>query len=157
MAVQAFGEQMQGNGLEQSMEAFNEAHEKNSRSLLNLAEGRKATASRPMYDPSHPDNLWPVMLHHPGKGELTVGRTLKGVNDTSERAAITKANLKAKAEALSDGYRLEPYVKPQVAVLDPAAEKAQLLKRNQELEGHITQLNDQFAKLVARLDAKDKE
>lgn len=154
MGVFAPQENMGMDGLGDAHAAFVEAHESNSKQLLNLAEGRKKNEPRPVYDPSHPDNLWPLMVHHAAKGELTIGKTLKGVTSPSERAQITKANEKAKADALASGYRLEPYIKPQVAVLNPEAEKAALLRRNQELEGQINTLTDEFSKIRTMLEAQ---
>lgn len=152
MAVEVLG-QTEVNGHGDSMDAFRQAHEANSRALINLLEHRAKNAPLPAYDPKHPDNSWPVMVYHPAKGELTVGKNLKGVEDPAARQRITRENKAKYDAAIADGYRDEPYLKPQIAVLDPASEKKALLDRNQELEGKIAVLTDQFAKLMARIDA----
>lgn len=154
MGVHAPNEQMGADGLGESLAAHVESHESNTKQLLNLAEGKKKTDPRPFYNPDHPDNAWPVMLHHPGKSELTVGRTLKGVTSAAERAQVTKFNEKAKADALASGYRHEPYLKPQIAVLDPATEKAAMQKQNEDLRGQLAVLQDAVTKLVASQESK---
>lgn len=156
MSVQAFGEQFDGNGFDKSWEAHVTSHVQNSNALLNLAEGKKMSTLRPFYDPSHPDNQWPLMLHHPAKGELAVGTNLKGVSEPLTRQRIQRENEAAVKGALAGGYRREPYLKPQVAVMDPAAEKQALLRRNQELEGQLATTNDMLQKLSARLDAMEQ-
>jgi hypothetical protein len=143
-------------GLGESHAAFTRAHHENSAALLNLAEGRKKDAPRPAYDPNHPDNQWPVMLHHPAKGELTVGRSLKGISNPAERKAVTATNEEAVKAALKLGYRSEPYAKPQITVLDPAAEKAALVKQNEEVRGQLAELADKLAKLEAAAASEAK-
>lgn len=154
MGVHAPNEQMGADGLGESLAAHVESHESNTKQLLNLADGKKKTDPRPFYNPDHPDNAWPVMVHHPAKGELTIGRTLKGVTNAAERAQITKLNDKAKVDALASGYRVEPWAKPQIAVLDPATEKAAMLKQNEDLRGQLAVLQDAVSKLVASQEAK---
>ena len=153
MAVQSYNPNFGKNGHAMSMKSFLQAHINDMATLLNLAEGKEAEAPRPFYDPNHPDNQWPTMLHHPEKGELTVGTSLVGVQDTpgapSRRAAITKANEKLVADALANGYRKEPYAKPQIHVADPAAEKAELKRKMDEQQGQITVLMDKLNKLQA--------
>ena len=151
VAPEAFG----ADGHADSMEAFITSHNQNSTALLNLAEGKPAKAARPAYDPAHPDNAWPLMLHS-SKGEITIGKSLKGVTNQAERAAIAKANELAKREAMALGYRPEPFVKPQVAVLDPATEKANMQKRNDELQAALMAQGDQMAKLQASIEELQK-
>jgi len=155
MAVQAFEQNFGIDGHEQSVETFRNAHHGNTAALVNLMEGKKTNAPRPVYDPDHQDNQWPVMVHHAAKGELTVGRSLKGVEDARLRAQIVKDNESALATTLKTGYRAEPYIKPQVAVHDPATEKAALIKRNQELEGQVTAQGDALARMDERLKAME--
>lgn len=156
MGVHSPNEQIGSDGLGESLAAHIESHESNTKQLLNLAEGRKKTDPRPVYDPSHPDNHWPQMVHHPAKGELTVGKSLKGVT-APFRANTAKANEAEKEAAFRAGYRSEPYIKPQIAVLDAASEKAAMAKEIEQLKGANNVLSDQFAQLMARLDKKDKE
>jgi hypothetical protein len=157
MAVQALGATMDGKGFEKSHAAFVRSHRENTDALLNLAEGKSEEQPRPIYDPSHPDNHWPIMLHHPEKGELTIGTTLKGVADIAERRALLEANGKAKKEALAAGYRTQPYLKPQVVVLDPAVEKAALIAQNQQMQGALVSMQDMVAKLMAEMSSLKKQ
>lgn len=155
MAVHAYDEQFGVNGHGDSMAQFIEAHRSNTDQILNLAEGKKKTAPRPAYDPDNPDNQWPKMVHS-AKGELTVGKSLVGVQDPAARKRIEAANKEAFEAALKGGYRMEPYLKPQVVVPDAAVEKAALLKHNADLSGTIVQQNDQLARLTARLEALEQ-
>lgn len=138
MAVEVLGVPGESNGYGDSMDAFRDAHRNNSRIILNLAQGRKKNAPAQDYDPDHPANQWPLMVYHPAKGEKTVS---------------SAAELK---QAKADGYRNEPYLKPQIALLDPAAEKAALVAKNQELEGKLVATQDLLAKFGERLAAIEK-
>lgn len=150
MAVTSYGEINDGRGHQKSHAAFKKAHEENTNALINLAEGKPGDEPRPAYDPSHPDNHWPIMIHHPERGELTIGKTLKGITDPALRREILEDNHTSKKNAIKNlGYRLEPYVKPQIAVLDPAVEKAAMIKERDEMRGQITALSDMVSKLVA--------
>jgi hypothetical protein len=144
------------NGYGDAMDAFRASHEQNSRQLVNLANGRKKNAVIPSYDPDHPDNQWPLMVYHPEKGELAVGRNLVGLVGIV-RADAEKTNKAQLADALKSGYRKEPYLKPQVVVLDPAVEKAAMLAKQNELQGVIVSQNDVLQKLMARLEALEKK
>ncbi len=81
---------------------------------------------------------------------------MKGVTLPSERERITAENEKALAEALAVGYRRQPFVKPQIAIADPATEKALLVKKIAELEGQNALLSERFQQLMDRLDADAK-
>ncbi len=151
MGVEVLGVPNEGNGYGDTMDAFRDAHLANSRVLLNLANGRKKNAATPPYDPAHADNRWPTMVYSATFGEKTIGVSLVGLKD-SVRAEALKANEAALADAIAAGYRRKPYEKPQVAVLDPAAEKKALLDKNQELEGKIVAQGDSFAKLQAQFE-----
>ena len=153
MPVQAFGQQFSGNGFEDAIAAHVASHEQNSNALLNLGEGKKTTDPRPPYNPDHPDNAWPLMLHHAAKGELTVGTSLKGVTDPAERKRIHAENTAAVDAAIKQGYRYEPYPKLQIQVLDPVVEKAALMQKNKDLEGQLRAQADVTNKLMARLEA----
>lgn len=147
MGVEQLGVPNEGRGYEDSIEAFKMSHEQNSRQILNIAEGRKKTDPRPAYDPNHVDNQWPLQVHR-ADGTLDVGVTLKGVVVPSERARILKENQEALKQALADGYRREPFIKPQVAVLHPDAEKAALKATNENLQAQINALADQNARIL---------
>ncbi len=155
MAVEILGNGGEIDGYGDSMEAFRNAERMNANALLNHMEHKKKNAFRPEYDPRHPDNQWPVMLYHAENGEKVCGANLKGLSglireDTEKR---NKAEMKFMQ---SSGWRTEPYLKPRVVVLDPAVEKEALIARNKELEGKIVALNDQFSKIMARIDSVEK-
>jgi hypothetical protein len=59
--------------------------------------------------------------------------------ETANKAALTQAQ--------REGFRLESYLKPQIAVLDPALEKAALIAKNAEFEGKIVAQADELLKL----------
>ncbi len=148
MGVEVIGVGGEINGHGDSMDAFRTANEQNARALLNVAEGKKKNEPRPPFNPDHPDNQWPVMVYSAEKGELTVGKSLVGLAG-SLRLETEKNNKAALAQSVKDGYRSEPYIKPQVVVLDPATEKAELKRKNDELQGQITALNDLMHKVLA--------
>lgn len=151
MAVTSFGKNMGVDGHRESIKAFRRSHVENTEALLNLADGKEVDEARPAYDPSHPDNQWPVMVHHPVKGEMPVGTNLVGVQDEAARKRIATGNKKALSQAIEGGYRLEPFPKPHLTVHDPAVEKAELLRKNAELQGQITNQQDVLLKMEARL------
>lgn len=78
---------------------------------------------------------FPKMVFHAEHGELTV------------------ENQQELDEALKQKYRLEPYIKPQVAMADPKAEKVALQKELKEKDGQINTLADKLTKALERLDA----
>jgi hypothetical protein len=144
------------NGHGDSFEAFVQANDSNARMLLNVAEGKKKNTPRPIYNPEHPDNAWPVMVYSadPVKPELVVGKSLVGVTDPRQRKqmeADNEAEYKKATTPLPNGlgYRDEPYAKPQIVVLDPAQEKLDLKRKNDELQGQITALTDLVNKALA--------
>lgn len=168
MAVDVYGFGGEINGYGDAMDAFRGAEEQNARILLNLEDIRigrergidpnklpKKNSLRAPYDPNHPDNKWPVMVYHAALGYKVIGQNLKGLTGAL-RIEAEKANQVALKAAQAENWRLEQYPKPQVALLDPAAEKAALVARNVELEGKIVALTDSFTKLMARLDAIEK-
>lgn len=157
MAVTQLNPEFGKDGLQDSLADFQHAHFVNTNGILNASENigkpasqhKKVNAPRPPYDPNHPDNKWPIMVHHSVHGELSVGKSLVGVTNPTERVAITKENEKAMASALAGGYRKEPFLKPQVVVNDSATEKALLLRRLAEQDSMVTMLNEKLEKLLA--------
>lgn len=116
--------------LKESMGAFRKHHAAVGLALMNVQEGRDKDDDRAPYK----FQAWPTMLHHPdGRDEAA--------QDERERAALLKR-----------GFRAEPYLKPQVAVLDPATEKKTLLDQNQQFQAQLTIMADQQAKLLAQLE-----
>lgn len=151
MGVEVIGIPGETNGYGDSMDAFRASHENNSRILVNLAAGRKKNDPAPPYDPDHSDNVWPRMLYHPEHGDKTVGTSLKGL-PPAVRQQVEKENKSAAKGMLDAGWRVEPYIKPQIAVLDPASEKAAMVAKNRELEGQIVAQGDRLAKLQESID-----
>ena len=156
MGVQVFGNQAGANGHEKTMSQFRSSNTTNGNGLLNHFEGKDVDAVRPPYDPKSPDNQWPLMVHHPAKGELTVGKTTLGAPNENAKREIVKQNLADLDAAFKAGYRKEYYVKPQIAVLSPEVEKAESLKREMELRGQNVALQDQLNKLQAAFEASQK-
>lgn len=165
MGIQVTSTEFGVNGHADAMAKFRSAHLENSEQLLKYSElvtaGKPVSPAalrepRPAYDPTHPDNQWPLMVHHPVKGEKTIGTTLKGVDDQKQRITIQKNNDAALAQAIQEGYRKEPYPKPQITVLDPAAEKLAAQKRADELAGQNASLQDALNKLTARMELMEK-
>lgn len=151
MGVEVLGAGGEINGHGDAFEAFVQANNSNATMLLNVAEGKKKNAIRAPYNPDHPDNAWPVMVYSvdPAKPEMTVGKSLAGVTDPRLRKLIESDNEAEYKKAVASGYRDEPYPKPQIAVLDPAAEKLELKRKNDELQGQITALTDLVNKALA--------
>lgn len=127
-------------GLKESISAFRKHHHEVGGALLNISgvgtvEGKPVDKDEPRmtYDPkNHP---FPKMIYHAEHGELVV-------NDQHELE-----------EALRQKYRLEPYLKPQVALADPKAEKLATDAKIKAQEGTINAQNDMLLKMQARLEA----
>lgn len=151
MSVEVLGVAGDVDGYGDSMAAFRDSHEQNTRVLLNLAAGRKKNAPLPAFNPQHPDNAWPVMVYHPERGEKTIGVNLLGLVG-GPRQQAERDNKAALAQAQKDGYRAEPYVKPQIVVLDPALEKAAMKATNDALQGQIIAQADELAKLRSAVE-----
>ena len=152
MAVQVIDQNFGVDGHAQSMKDFRRAHNENSVGILNANEKLPVDLPRPVYDPKHPDNQWPVMMHHPEKGELAVGKNLKGILDDDQRKKVTAGNEKAKVDAMKSGYRAEPYPAPQVALMDPASEKKHQQDEMNKMRGQLTAMQDLLAKALAQND-----
>ncbi len=153
MAVQAFDQKFGIDGHAKSLVQFRKAHEENSNALVNLMEGKQADAIRPAYDPTHPDNKWPLMVHHAVKGELAVGQSIKGIQEAGLRKQMIQSNETQLAAALKSGYQLAPFPKVQIAMLSPEAEKAQLKKQNEDLQGQILMQQQAHDRLQAQVDS----
>jgi len=156
MAVQKIDHNFGVNGHATAIKDFKRAHEENTAGLLNAFEGKEVDAPRPVHDPTHPDNQWPRMAHHPAKGEMPVGTNLKGVDDPSKRKAIQAANEKVWKDAMASGYRAEPYLRPQVALHDPATEKKITADELARLRGENAILSERLNQLLERFDAQGK-
>ena len=126
-------------GLPESLAAFDKNNRETTDALMNLSgigtvDGKKVhhTTPRPAYQPQP----FPAMLYKPGE-EITV-------TDAAELA-----------DAQRRGYRTEPYLKPQVEVLDPAQEKKNLMETNKQLQAQLIQQQETVAKLAERLEAME--
>lgn len=148
MAVEQLGITNEGLGFETSFEAHVLSHELNTKQILNIAEKRKKTDPRPPYNPHHADNQWPLQVHR-ADGTKDIGISVLGVTNPEIRARILKENKEALQEAIQrDGYRREPFLKPQVEVLSPAAEKAAMLAKQADLQAQIAGLQDQNLRIL---------
>lgn len=158
MAVEVLGVQGEVDGYGDSMGAFRNANDSNSKVLLNIADGKVGKNRhdpRPPHDHNHPDNQWPVWMHSPG-GDKLFGKSVKGIDDPRVRQRVIAANEAAVEEAKKTGFRMEPYPKPQIAVLDPAAEKAAQEAKTRDLEAKLVAAHDLINKFTERLTALEK-
>lgn len=135
-------------GLKESLAAFRKHHTEVGDALRNVSgiatvateDGRLVNGApidpedpRPAYNPAkHP---FPRMIYHAEKGSKIVS---------------TDAEYK---EAIKGGWRNEQFLKPQVAVFDPATEKKQMQATLAQKDGQINALNDTLQKALARLEA----
>src|SRR5579872_7009571 len=87
--ISQVGQEWREDGLALALEAHKEEHEKNSRQLMNLTEGKQQAAARPAYNPA--EHQWPKHVYH------LDGRDQQVADD------------KALAQAQAIGFRLEPY------------------------------------------------
>ncbi len=124
-------------GLKESLTVFRKHHKDVGESLLNVSGIGTATGEPVDKDeerPAYEHEEYPKMLYHVDRREQTV-------ENPTEQKAAEKA-----------GFRTAPYPKAQVHVGDPAAEKKELLDRNQELQGQVSVLTENFDKLQAQLN-----
>jgi hypothetical protein len=128
MGIQVFGGMQQAGGLKSAMKEHRLHNAKQADELLQLTDGLDYNDPRAPYVPQD----YPKMLFKPDPGE-------KG-----EKVVLTADE---EAVAKQDGWRLEPYPRVQVVVLDPAQEKANLLDTNNRLQ----------AQLVLQQEAMEKQ
>ena len=134
-------------GLDESLAEFRKHHADVGDKLLNISQVGRRTDGPPLKlnDPRpalvHTD--WPWMLYKPGEDE--------------PRVVHTPAEMQ---EARLAGWRDEPVIKPQVAVLDPQTEKKMLLDANKAQQAQITLQSEMISKqnelmqqMTNRLDA----
>lgn len=111
-------------GTKESVAAFHKHHADLSRQLLNVAEGIDKDDPRPV----QPKQDFPMMIYSP-RGSMIV-------NSPEERD-----------QKISEGYRMQPYPKPQVLINDPKTEKLEVQRKNAELQGQLTAQADEIAQL----------
>jgi len=150
------------NGLAESMEVFVNDHLATDRQMRNHLAGRKLTAPLPAYDPTHSDNKWPIAIHHSVRDPEIIGVSLVGLVDVplgeKARSKQEAANEAALKHALSrPGWQLQPYVKPNVRVLSPEEERADLLNRLREKDEKLASLADRFAMFEAEQRQAQKQ
>lgn len=124
-------------GLRESQAAFRKHHQEVGGALLNISGIDTATGGPVDKDETRPVytyQAWPKMVYHAD------GRELK-VNTEAEQQ-----------DAIRRGFRNEPYIKPRIAVNDPAAEKKALMDTNLQLQAQLTSTNDVLAKMAVRLE-----
>lgn len=89
---------------------------------------------REAYNPNDDRNQWPKMMYHSDGREVLV------------------FNFVETKDAASKGYREQPYLKAQVAVMDPAEEKKRLLDRLNHMEAEKNQATDLAIRAMQRLE-----
>lgn len=137
--VSVMGVMPEVGGLEDSQGIFRKWHKNVGDSLLNLAEGKKVNDEREAYR----FQPWPTMVYHADGRNLQIGKP----------DARKEENEKELKEALARGFRREPYLKPQVAVLDPRDEKAALIRELTDQRSQNAQMFDLITKLKAQVDS----
>lgn len=134
-------------GLDESLAEFRKHHADVGDKLLNISQVGRRPDGPPLKlnDPRPPlvHTDWPYMLYKPGEDEP------RTVHNAAEMQ-----------EARLAGWRDEPVIKPQVAVLDAATEKKMLLDANKAQQAQITlqsemieRQNALMQQMTNRLDA----
>ena len=132
MPLQVFGGMQTAPGFKGAMKEHRVHNQKQGDEILQLADGLDHNDPRAPYV----HQGFPMMLYKPDPGE-------KG-----EKVVLTAAE---KAVALENGWREEPYPKVQVALLDPAQEKANLMDTNNRLQAQLVQQNEALIQLQAQM------
>lgn len=123
MGIQVFGGMQQAGGFKAAMKDHREHWDKQGKQLLQLAEGLDHNEPRAPYE----HQGFPKMLYKPDPGE-------KG-----EKVVLSALEMSV---AIQDGWREEPYPRVQIAVLDPATEKANLMDTNNRLQAQLVLQNE---------------
>ena len=92
--------------------------------------------------PAYQHQQFPKMLYRPLPGE------------EGEKIVLHQKEMD---ESLQSGWQEEPYPRVQIAVLDPATEKAAMKAHNDQLAAQLIQQNEAIQKMMARLEAIDKK
>lgn len=130
MPIQVFGGMQQAGGIKKALAEHRTHNQKQGDELLQLAEGLDHNDPRLPYV----HQSFPAMLYKPAPGEA------------GEKVVM---NATEKAIAIEEGWREEPYPRVQIQVLDPATEKAELKRKNDELQSQIIQQAEAINKLNA--------
>ena len=125
-------------GLKESLAKFRNHHKEVGDALMNISGVGTATGEAVDKDeprPGYTHHDWPKMMYHAdGRSEIV----------------LNAVELKERKET---GFRLEPYARPQVAVLDPATEKKHLMEIVNQATAEKTILAEKLEKLMERLQA----
>ena len=122
-------------GLKESLAKFRKHHHDVGDALLNISgvgtpNGESVDQDEPRPTYVHQD--YPRTMYHADLRQETV-------QDATEQKALE-----------AQGFRTKPYARPQIAVHDPATEKKELVDRNRELQGTISQLLERLEALEKR-------
>jgi hypothetical protein len=124
-------------GLKESLTKFRKHHEEVGDALMNVSGVGTVTGDAMDKDEVRPPYVhaeWPRMYFHA---------------DGRQEVAATPAD----GEAFeARGFRKAPYLKPQIAVLDPATEKKALMDTNAQLQAQITRQNEVAARQQEQID-----
>ena len=130
MAIQVFGGMQQAGGFKQAHKEHRLHNAKQGDELLQVSEGLDHNEPRAPY--LH--QSFPTMLYKP---------------DPGEKGQKVVMNATEKSVALQDGWRDEPYPVVQVAVLDPATEKKNLMDTNNQLQAQIVVQQETLNRMAA--------
>ena len=123
-------------GLKESQAKFRKHHEEVGAALMNISGVGTATGDKVDKDeprPGYQHEEYPFMLYKAGE---ELGRVVK-----------SKAE---RDEAMKEGWRVEPFPKPQVEVLDPATEKKALMEQNRQLQAQLQKLIERIDKVESK-------
>ncbi len=132
MGIQVFGGMQQAGGFKAAHKEHRLHWKKQGDELLQLSEGLDHNEPRAAY--TH--QSFPTMLYKPDPGE-------KG-----EKVVLSATEM---AVCIQDGWREEPYPRVQVAVLDPATEKANLMDTNNRLQAQLVLQNEAIQQMQAQM------
>ena len=129
MGIQVLGGMQQAGGFKAAHKEHRQHWKKQGDEMLQLAEGLDHNEPRAGYV----HQGFPQMLYKPDPGE-------KG-----EKVVLSEIEM---AVALQDGWRADPYPRVQVAVLDPATEKANLMDTNNRLQAQLVQQQEAVTRMA---------
>lgn len=132
MAIKVFGGMQTAGGLKSALKEHRLHNSKQADELLQLSDGLDYNDPRAPYE----HQGYPKMLFKPDPGE-------KG------EKIVLSAN--EEAIAIQDGWRVLPYPRVQVAPIDPAQEKANLMDTNNRLQAQLVQQNEALLQLQEQM------
>ena len=139
--VSVIGVQDGMGGLKESQAKFRKHHQEVGDALLNISGVGTSTGDKVDKDeerPGYKHQEFPKMLYKPNEEVI--------VSNKADMEVHTKA-----------GWREEPYPRPQIAVLDPATEKKNLMDTNQQLQAQLIRMQERLEAIEsAATDPKRK-